>query len=152
WDAHVLWDGGQVRMDRLEWERDDSEGSGELTLQLQRAEPSYRLTGEVRNFRWKGGAVDGEVELTSSGNGAALLRNARSLGRFTARELVFPAESEIRTAAGKYEISASRGAALLKLDALEVSGGGDVYTGRGASEADGKLTLDLSSGRKKLHL
>ncbi|MBI4909829.1 MAG: AsmA family protein [Acidobacteria bacterium] len=152
WNGRLLWDAALVRIQDLAWEREDSEGTGALAVQLNRAEPAYRLTGEVLNFRWKGGAVDGEVDVSTNGMGIGILRNARSLGKFAARDLSFPTENDIRTAAGKYELSAGRGAPLLRLDALEVASGGDVYTGRGGSEADGKLIVDLASGRKKLHI
>lgn len=152
WTGNLLWDGGTIRMEKLSWQREETEGIGALIVQLQRGEPSYRLTGDLRNFRWKGGVVDGDVDITSTGLGINVLRNARSLGKFAARDLVFPAESDIHTAAGKYELSAARGTPQLKLDALEVASGSEVFTGRGGSEADGKLSVDLSSGRKKLHM
>lgn len=90
--------------------------------------------------------------MRTSGTGLDLLRNMTSTGRFTGRELTFSGQDGFATIGGAYELSVPRGVPVLKLSALEASSGDELFTGQGATENDGKLYVDLASGRKKLRM
>ncbi|MBV6432547.1 MAG: hypothetical protein IANPNBLG_02689 [Bryobacteraceae bacterium] len=148
----LVWDGPQVDLTKARWSNEESSGAGSIHLRLSRAEPEYRITAEFRNLPWKGGVIDAEGRMRTSGTGFDLLRNMTSTGRFTGRELTFSGQDGFATIGGAYELSVPRGVPVLKLSALEASSGDELFTGQGATENDGKLYVDLASGRKKLRM
>jgi len=147
--ANVLWDGLQVDLEQVQWRRDESIATGTARISLARAEPRYSINAEIRNLPWRGGAVTAEASVETSGTGQALIRNAKSSGKFQARALEFSPDSDFITVSGAYEYSAPRGTPLLRLQAIEATSNGDVYTGQGATESDGKLSVDLAAGPKR---
>ncbi|MCC6362474.1 MAG: AsmA family protein [Bryobacterales bacterium] len=148
----LLWDGPQVELNKAAWTHEESSAAGSIHLRLSRAEPEYRITAEFRNLPWKGGVIDADGKVQTSGTGLALLRNITSTGRFTGRELTFSGQGDFASIGGAYELSVPRGVPLLKLSALEASSGDELFTGQGATENDGKLYVDLTSGKKKLRM
>ncbi|MCC6389191.1 MAG: AsmA family protein [Bryobacterales bacterium] len=148
----LLWDGPEVELRKVRWAHEESSGAGGIHLRLSRAEPEYRITAEFRNLPFKGGVIDAEGKAQTSGAGFALLRNITSTGRFTGRELTFSGQDGFATIGGVYEVSVPRGVPVLKLSALEASSGDELFTGQGTTENDGKLYVDLTSGRKKLRM
>ncbi len=150
--GRLLWDGAGIELANAYWERDLSSATGRVNLRLDRAEPSYRAAVEFKDLAWKGGWIDGDGKLETAGTGAALLRNARTSGRFAARGLLFPPEGDFRTVTGAFEWNPSRGASILKLSSIEAVSGTETFSGQGASENDGRLFVDLASGRKKMRM
>jgi len=151
-DARFLWTGTQVEMSRVHWERDETSATGSVVLRLARSEPEYRLIGEVKDLEWKGGTMDAEATLQTSGTGALLLRNIKGSGKFAGKGFTFEPEGDFPTVAGAFDFSAPRGTPSLKLTAIEVSNGLDSYTGQGSSESDGRVYVDLVNARKKMRM
>jgi hypothetical protein len=149
--GRVDWNGAVVDLSGARWERDDAMASGKVTLRLTGWEPAYKVAGTITKLPWRGSAVEGELAVQSTGTGLLLLRNAKANGTFVAKALGFTPD-DFRNATGAYELSAPRGTPVLKLSSIEASGGPDVFTGQGATEADGRLVVDLANGRKKLRL
>jgi hypothetical protein len=150
--ARLVWDGARVELTNAYWEREQASATGRVQLSLEAAEPAYRASLNVKDLGWKGGWIDGEGIFETSGTGSALLRNARSSGRFYARELFLSSEGDFQTASGAFELTAPRGAPVLKLTSIEAVSGIETYSGQGASENDGRLFVDLASGRKKIRM
>ncbi|MBI3682594.1 MAG: AsmA family protein [Acidobacteria bacterium] len=147
----LIWDGVHVELAEAAWQREETSGSGAILLRLARPEPEYSLSGLVRNIAWKGGWIDSEGKIETSGAGPALLRNAKSAGKFSGKAIALP-ENEIRAVSGSFEFAAPRGMPALKFSGLEVTSGADTFTGQGASENDGRLLVDLLSGSKRLRM
>ncbi|HUQ91406.1 MAG TPA: AsmA family protein [Bryobacteraceae bacterium] len=150
--GRLVWDGGVIELAGAEWEREGASGEGKVNLRLAKAEPEYRIQADFMNLPWKGGEIEGEASIEASGTGAALLRNAKSSGKFAGRGLDFPPENDFRSVAGNYEFSIPRGTPLLKLSGIELICGPDTYTGQGGSETDGRVFVDLTSGKKRLRM
>ncbi|MBS1825340.1 MAG: AsmA family protein [Acidobacteria bacterium] len=145
----ALWDGLQVDLEDLQWQREEASASGSARISLARLEPQYTVNAEIKNLPWRGGTIGAETAIETSGTGLALVRNAKSSGKFQARSLDFSPENDFLTVSGTYEYSSPRGLPLLKLQAIEANSNGEVYTGQGASESDGKLSVELAAGRKR---
>ncbi|MBL8177298.1 MAG: AsmA family protein [Bryobacterales bacterium] len=150
--ANVLWDGLQVDLDNIQWQRDEAGASGSIRISLARGEPQYSIQAAIRNVPWRGGAVSAEAAVETSGTGLGLVRNAKSTGKFQARTLEFSPESDFVNVSGTFEYSAARGNPVLKLQAIEATSNGDIYTGQGGSEGDGKLSVELAAGTKRTRM
>lgn len=149
--ARVQWTAAQVSVTNLRLAKDDTAGLGELTIRLTQTEPAYRLSGAVRNLAWKGGTVEAEGTIDTIGAGVALLRNAKSVGRFSAEGLEL-ADGAFRTVTGAFEFAVTRSGPLLRLSGLEASLGPETFTGQGRSENDGRMQVELASSQRRLRM
>jgi hypothetical protein len=119
---------------------------------LGKSEPEYRLIGEIKDLDWKGGKMDGEGALQTSGTGQLLLRNMKGSGKFSGHGFTFEPEGDFPTVSGAFDFSAPRGTPNLKLTAIEVSTGADSYTGQGSSETDGRFSVELMNPKRKMRM
>jgi hypothetical protein len=151
--ARVLWDGSLVRLVRLkaglntkvDAASTSASFSGELALNLSGPAPHYRFDGKLEDVAYKGGHVDFEGRLDAEGSGAEIVGSARAEGCFRARSISFAPDAEFRTAKGCFEVSTSSAGMRWKFPGLEVLQGGDSLYGTGATQADGRLVLDLTN-------
>lgn len=150
--AHVLWRGESINASNVEWSLDDAQATGKMAINLARAEPVYDLTATVENFDYRGGQLDLDGEFQTAGTGLELLANLHSKGMFEGRGIVLGPDAEMRTISGSYRLAAANGIPRLVLSDLQVSQGLDTLVGHGASQPDGHLVLDLTSGRKQIRL
>ncbi|MBL8211895.1 MAG: AsmA family protein [Bryobacterales bacterium] len=146
----LTWTGATVEL-AAGWDRDQANAGGKITLRLAGAEPVYSAKGTITRLPWKGSEIEGEIQVQSSGTGLTLLRNAKATGTFEAKALPLTPE-DFRTASGAYELSAPRGVPVLKLSSIETTGGPEPFTGQGGTDAEGKLSVELTSARKKMRL
>lgn len=145
--GRLIWNGTQVTIGNLKWNRGEASGTGELALRLTAPDPVYQLTGDMKGLSFRGGKVDGEGVIESWGSGAALVHNAKAVGRFSAHG-VDVADSAFGAATGAFEFAADR----LRLSGLEASMGPETFTGQGRSESDGRLLVDLASSQRRLRI
>ncbi|HTW64223.1 MAG TPA: AsmA family protein [Bryobacteraceae bacterium] len=150
--AHAIWRGASINVSNVEWSMADTDAAGKLTVNLAKAEPVYQLTGSLENFGYRGGQLDVVGEFETGGIGAELLANLRSKGTFEGRGIVLAPDAEMRVVSGTYRVSQANGIPRLLLSNLQVSQGADTLVGQGASQPDGHLVLDLTSGRKQVRL
>jgi hypothetical protein len=81
-----------------------------------------------------------------------LLTSARAEGCMHARSIAFAPDLDFRAAKGCFEMTESTAGMRWKLPAIEVTQGADVFYGTGASQADGRLVLDLTNrGSRQVH-
>ncbi len=146
----LTWTGPIVEL-AAGWDRQQANAGGRITLRLAGAEPVYSVKGTINRLPWKGGNIEGEIQVQSAGTGLTLLRNAKATGTFEAKALPLTPE-DFRAASGAYELSAPRGIPVLKLSSIEATGGPEPFTGQGGTDPDGKLTVELTSTRKKMRL
>jgi hypothetical protein len=138
--AHVFWDGAQIRMAQLAARIDQTAIDGELAIDLTSRAPQYRFAGKALDVSYRGGKLDFDGTLESEGEGAGLLAAAHAEGSVRGRSISFAPDTEFRSVSGCFEISPGL---RVKLSCLEISQGGETYTGGGASQADGRIVLDL---------
>jgi len=149
--ARLLWDVTRVDLDGLQAKLDRAAITGSLSINLRGARPVYKLTATVKGLDWQSGKLDGQGTLETSGAGLQLLTNLKSDGVFTAGGLDFGGLTG-RSLSGSYSMAWTAAAPRLRLTGLTLRTEDDSYTGRGATQDDGRLLLVLSSGAKELRV
>lgn len=151
-NGRAIWRGASIAASSLDWELDDMHGSGSLLVNLANPEPAYDFNGSLENLAYRNGQLDIAGELHTSGIGLALLANLRSKGMFQGRDIMLGPDNDVREVSGSYRMARSYGIPRLLLTDLQVLQGSDMLIGQGASQPDGHVVLDLSSGRKQVRL
>ena len=149
--ARLLWDVTRVEFDGVQAKLDRAAIAGSLSINLRGARPVYKLTGSVKGLNWQSGKLDGQGTLETSGAGLQLLTNLKSEGVFTAAGLDFGGLSG-RSLSGSYSMAWAAASPRLRLTGLTLRTEDDSYTGRGATQDDGRLLLVLTSGAKELRV
>jgi hypothetical protein len=150
--AKVVWNGITVKLADASGTWDDASWAGQAELSLSRTAPTYRLEGEVIGMAYRQGTVDFRGQLETRGLGAQLTDGLKSEGTFTAENIRWSAEQTFDSATGKYELLMVNQAPRWKLTALELMQGRESFQGQGGSQPDGRLLLELNSGRRQLRL
>jgi hypothetical protein len=151
-NARLLWDGPLIRLVRLSARIEPSVFNGDLAIDLTGRDPHFHFDGKLQEVPYKGGRVDFEGTLDTEGSGADLLTSARAEGCMHARSIAFAPDLDFRAAKGCFEMTESTAGMRWKLPAIEVTQGADVFYGTGASQADGRLVLDLTNrGSRQVH-
>jgi len=145
--ARLLWDAARVDLDGLQAKLDRAAVTGKLTMNLRGARPSYRFTGRVKGWDWQSGKLDADGTIETSGGGPQLLANLASEGTFTGSALDLGGLSG-HSVSGSYSAAGPR----LRLTGLTLHADDDTYTGRGATQEDGRMLIVLTNGVKELRL
>jgi len=146
-ETRVLWDGAQIRLAHLETHADPASASGELTIDLSRPTPRYRFDGKIHDVAYKGGRLDLDGTFESEGSAAELILAAQAEGNLKGRSIAFTPDAEFRTVSACFEMSPGL---KLKISCLEVSLAGETFSGSGATQADGRLVLELAGRGKQV--
>ncbi|MBI4873548.1 MAG: hypothetical protein HY822_02820 [Acidobacteria bacterium] len=150
--ARLVWNGTTVDIAEFgaAW------GEGRLrakgSVSLASAAPVYRLQGSLSGLDWHAASIGFEGRAESAGAGEELLQNLRLDGAWSAAGLTLSEDLECRRAQGRVEFAMRRGLPLLKLMDIEAALGEETWEGQGASLPDGRLSIDLTSGKKELRL
>jgi hypothetical protein len=150
--THLLWDATKAEFDDMRARVDGGRVTGTLSVNLRGSLPAYRLEAHCQGIQWKSGAVDTETVLESSGTGAELLAHLHSAGTFRASGLEMDAIPDLESVSGFYDLAWAQTGPLLRFSDLQLVSGSDTYTGHGATQADGQLLIQLSSGAKEMHM
>jgi hypothetical protein len=150
--SHLLWDSTRVEVTELHARLDQGTITGKLDMNLRGARPSYRFSGKLKGLNWQGGKLDGEGEIATSGTGSQLLTNLSSEGSFTGAGLEFGPAGAMRSVAGQYQLVWAQDSPKWSLTNLSIRTEDDTYTGKGASQDDGKLSVVLNSGSKEMRM
>jgi hypothetical protein len=149
--AHVLWDVTRVQFEDLQATLDKAVISGAMAVNLSGTRPSYRLDARVKGLSWQAGKWDGEGMLETSGTGLQLATNLTAEGTFSGRGFDFGGLTG-REVSGSYSLAWGLTAPRLQLTAINLRGDDETYTGRGATEADGRLVVVLTDGVKEVRV
>jgi hypothetical protein len=149
--ARLEWDAGRVEFGNFEATLGHAAIKGRLGANLNGAMPAYRFTGQVKNLPWQSGALDAVVAMATSGVGAQLVAALTSTGTFSGSALDFGTGALCR-ASGSYGLAWVRGIPRLTFTGFNLRTGDEVYSGRGATQNDGKLLIVLTDGGKELRL
>lgn len=150
--ARLTWNGPQVRLSKIECRREDMRVNGSIAINLAGALPLYHLSGQIEGMPYRGGELDLEGELETSGIGVALPINARGDGFFSGREINLGPDAEVSAITGGYHLAAASGIPRLQLRNIELMQGPDTLIGQGTSQPDGHIILELTSGRKQVRM
>ena len=149
-ESRMVWNGPSLEFPNLRWKMDDAGGSGKLTVAFTGAAPQYRLTGHVVNLDWRDGKLAFDGSLTAAGSGAALLSSATAKGNFTAEAVLLAPGAHFDSIAGSFQLVPGADGPKLTLGGLRAAVGAEDFTGRGSSQSDGLILLDLNSAARQL--
>ncbi|HLG96119.1 MAG TPA: AsmA family protein [Bryobacteraceae bacterium] len=150
--THLTWAGPKIALSGSELRLDPMGASGDVTVTLTKASPMYEFTGSIENLPYRGGSLDVDGDLESTGLGDSLLLNAVSEGTFEGRQITLAPDTQVDRISGGYRIAPSAGIPRLVLSNLQVALGQDSLVGQGLSQPDGRIVLELMSGRRPVRL
>jgi hypothetical protein len=149
--AHILWDVARVLLEDIQAKLDKAAISGRLVVNLAGTRPAYRLDAKVKGLTWQAGKLDGQGVIATSGTGLQLVTNLTADGTFTGTGFDFGGLTG-RAVSGNYSLAWGLTAPRLRLTALNLRSDDDTYTGRGATQDDGRLLVLLSDGTRELRV
>jgi len=141
--AQVDWNGPLVHLGDLSGSSEPAVFAGDLSIDLRTGSPRYHFDGKVADLAYKGGKLDLEGILDAEGDGADLLESARAEGALRGRSILFAPDAEFRSVAARFEMLGGGAASRWRLSNVEIIQSGESLAGTGASQADGRLVLDL---------
>jgi len=150
--ARLLWDVARVQLEGIEARLDRAAITGRLEIALRGSRPSYELTAKVRGVAWQSGLLDAEGTLETFGTGTQLIANLTSEGAFTGTAVDLGTFAPLRGLSGAYNLAWPQGIPRLRLTSLNLRTEDETYTGRGATQPDGRLVILLSSGSKEMRM
>ncbi len=147
--ARLRWNGTAVALRDITWNLDEASGTGALAASLTGAGPQYRLSGAVLDLPWREGSLDVNGNLTAAGTGLGLLASAHMEGAFAARDVLLAPDAAFDEVSGHYVFRADALPDLV-IDRVLARQDRETFTGQGASQPDGRIALELVSGRRQL--
>jgi hypothetical protein len=150
--ARVVWNGANVQLPSVEARYEEGLLRATAEADLTRPAPRYRLRGSLLNIDWRGGYADVTGSLETSGSGGDVLANFAAIGNYELRAVLLSPDLAVRSAAGAFDLSVSRGGPSLKLTVAKATVGSEHFTGEGATNADGKFHMDLASPSRAVRL
>ncbi len=147
--ARLIWEVTRVELDNLQARLDRAAITGKLTINLRGNRPTYKLTGKVKGLNWQSGKMDAEGTLETSGTGGQLLANLTTEGTFTGSALDFGTIAPWRSVSGSCNLAWSP---RLRLTGVNLRMEDETFTGRGVTQDDGRLVVQLSSGSKEMRM
>ena len=150
--GRLVWDVTRVTLTDLQAKMDRAALSGKLTVNLRGARPSYALAAKVTGMAWQDGKVDVDGKLETSGTGGQLLANLTSQGTFSGTGVDFGADPAFRAITGAYSLEWWQAGPRLRLTGLNLRAEGETFTGRGATQDDGRLTVLVANGAREIRM
>jgi hypothetical protein len=156
--AHLLWDAARLEFDSLQGRFGEPPAAiaGKLAVNLLGARPVFRLAAAVKGLGWQSGRLDAEGTLEAAGTGRQLLASLKSEGTFSGTALDFGASpvgpGPCRGASGSFTLDWQAGGPRFHLTGLNMRTDETTYTGRGATQDDGRLLIVLSDGTREMRM
>jgi hypothetical protein len=149
-NARLTWDGATVKLSAIQGKVADAALTGDLRVDLAGRAPVYRFEGDLNDLPYKGGKLDFKGKISAEGNGPALWGSIKADGTLRGRSIAFTPDTEFRRATGRFQLNMTATGPRWKLSGLKITQGSDSYSGEGATQADGRLVLDLSNGGRQM--
>jgi hypothetical protein len=150
--TQASWDGTRVTLDNLHARLGPGGIDAVAAINLRGSAPEYRIHGRWRGVEWQSGIVQGEGIVETTGTGVQLLANLRAAGIFNGAAIELPDAGDAANVKGAYELGWTPTGPRIRLAALHLTKGGDVYAGRGHTADDGRLIIELASGIRELRM
>jgi hypothetical protein len=147
-----LWDVTRVELELLQAKMESADITGRLEMNLRGSRPSYQLTAKVKGAAWQSGKIDAEGSLETFGTGDQLLSNLTSEGTFAGAGLDLGTFVPLRSVSGTYNLAWWQSYPRLRLTSLNLRTEDETYTGRGATQQDGRLVILLTNGIKEMRM
>jgi len=149
--ARLYWDGARVEMPDVTAEWEEARLTGRLSIRLGGEALDYHAQGRVDGLEWRRGMVDARFDLQTPTLGGPFAKVLHGSGEFFGRN-VEVGEETLRQVDGCLDYDGDRTAQRLKITCLEAVAGNESFNGQGASTADGRIALELTSPRRTLRL
>jgi hypothetical protein len=151
--ARVIWEGTNVQLAGIETQFGEAAFKGAATIHLAGRQPGYEVQGKVSGLAWRGGTINADGMLSTSGTGTALPGNMRAQGSFDGRnienkDIVLAAPEAFDSVTGTFEWAWPR----LRLPQLEMKSGADTYLGSAEMGDNGQLLVKVSDGTKHIQV
>ncbi|HEY1495951.1 MAG TPA: hypothetical protein VGF49_15470 [Candidatus Solibacter sp.] len=150
--TRVLWDVARVQLEGLQAKLDKAAITGKLDVNLRGSRPNYKLTAKVTGLAWQSGKLDAETQLETFGTGTQLVTNATAEGAFSGGAMELGTLGPLRGIAGAFSFSWWQSGPRLRLTGLNLRTEDETYTGRGATQDDGRLVILLTNGAKEMRM
>jgi hypothetical protein len=150
--AALVWDAMHLELDGIETRLSNAALAGTLAVNLRGGGPAYKLTGKLSGLNWQSGKLDAEGTVETSGTGLQLLANLKSEGTFSGINLDLGTLTPWRAASGSYTLEWAQTAPRLRLSDLRLRAEEEMYTGHGATQDDGRLSILLTNGAKEMRV
>jgi hypothetical protein len=150
--ARLLWDAGSVQLENLQATVDRAPVSGSIDVNLRGSRPTYKAIAKVNGLPWQSGKLDADGALETFGTGLQLLTNLTAEGIFTGSALDLGTYGTARNVAGAYSMSWNQSGPRLRFSNISVRTEEETFTGRGATQDDGKLIVSLSNGAREMRM
>jgi hypothetical protein len=150
--SHLVWKGTHLDLANLEARVEQATVAGALAVNLRGRNPAYAFTGKLSGLNWQSGKLDAAGTLETSGSGLQLLANLKSEGTFRGSGLDLGTLAPWRSASGAYALSWTDAAPRLRLTDLRLRTEDEIYTGRGATQDDGRLLILLTNGAREMRM
>jgi hypothetical protein len=147
--VRAVWEGAGVKLLGLAARNSDTELAGEIHVDLNGTAPLYRLDGKLEGLPYQGGTLHLEGVLEAQGFGAVLWDTARGTGTFVGDHVVLAPELEFRTMSGNVELAPG---GKFRLSSIQAAQGLDAFSGQGSTQPDGRIVLDLTTGRRQVRV
>lgn len=150
--ARIVWNAARLDLTGLQAQLERASVAGALAMNLRGRNPVYQFTGKLSGLDWQSGKLDAEGTLETSGSGLQLLANLKSEGTFSGSSLDFGTLAPWRSASGTYVLSWTQASPRLRLTDLRLRTEDEIYTGRGATQDDGRLLIVLTNGAREMRM
>jgi hypothetical protein len=150
--AALLWDATHARLQGIEARFNRAALSGALAVNLRGAAPAYQFRGKLIGLNWQSGKLDASGTFQTSGTGLRLLANLKSEGTFSGSGLDFGTLAPWHAASGSYALAWTQTTPRLRLTDLRLQTEDETYTGRGATQEDGRLLILLTNGLREMRM
>lgn len=140
--AHVIWEGPKFRFTSVRLNSPEASVSAWGTLDVVGYLPKYGFNAAVKNFTWRGGLLQAEGTIETSGTGSEALRNLHASGTFSGEDVSLSPEDEFAALSGLFELSLEPGWPDLRLSNVQASDD-EAWNGQAVSRSDGKLIFEL---------
>jgi hypothetical protein len=150
--GQLVWDVARAELGSIRAHVAKGTLTGKLAVNLRGGRPLYVFTGKVKGMNWQDGKVDAEGKVEAGGIGAQLLASLTSEGTFTASDLEFGGTPSWNTVSGAYQLAWGKLNPRLRFTDLQLSSDDETYTGRGATQDDGRLLVVLTNGTREMRM
>jgi hypothetical protein len=145
-----FWDGPVLDVPRFQARVEGGSVDGYLSADFRGPAPVYRVAARLDSADWRGGKLEGDGSLVTSGLEEDLFSNLRAEGWFRSLSPKLGENLDFRALSGAWDLRWERKQPRLQLTGLRLIAGQDTYTGQGASLEDQQLQIDFSQGEKRL--
>jgi hypothetical protein len=141
--TQLIWTGSSVRFPEVHLEVPESRIDGDGQVDISTNLPRLEFHGAVVGYPWRGGQLDAEGRIKTSGLGSEAMHALRGEGTFAGQNIGFAPEDNFSQISGSFQLSGTHGWPEMKFTDIAAAEGEGSWTGEGETREDGSLILQL---------